>query len=804
LETATHSPSTTRLRVPPTRGGFAAAFRLRPRSLATSRLRRLTIAGALALGLAAVFAQPAGQAQSQDPLPYAGGYLITGDYAVGGVDVSGSAVDGFVTGTIPMSGVPADAEIIDAVLYWETITTQADISQAAGVQFRGVDIDIHDTWTVKKYSQDLTGQTASCWSSGSPLMMTMFRAHVLHYLPEQTDANGAPTGKRLVNDLDLLANELPLNTVRLPKFGTGNQVPESAGASLVVVYTDKTTPLRKVVVYDGIYVNPPGETMSQTLQGFYKSAQIKSARLTHIAASGQKNPTERLYFNGSRIATNPFPDSSNAASERAWANPTFNLTESLMSKTTNSAQYGETATTAVDHQKTSPYECLTWGAVVFSTAVADVDNDGIPDGLEDALTPLKDPGMGPDEYLPDLNAMGASSARKDVFIEINAMRAAPGTTYGSGDDQKTDLDGHTHMPSPEVLEMVGRALKNAPVANPDGSYGIRAHFDVGNIDPGGPYRSLGVVHRADWVSDYTSTEADEYLVPSHLARGGEIIEERKCVPSETVTCLFPDYAGVVGWKLGAEALKYAPVGDDGEELTAAQMDGWLSGQTQRRRFDLSRAGLFHYLLYAHARGTPRSLFPCLDGDGKPAPYDLLDGTSCTTHNPDLRKPTSASGIADLPGITALITLGLWDDFLGRPFIQASTTLHELGHNFGLGHGGFGPTWGNSLLNTTNYFEPNCKSNYLSSMNYKFQAHGLVDDLGNQHLDYSRDAYPEIDETKPLPGVLQCPVSLSPGVVRPARAGYAGIQPRRDAGSPVLPRFSVPRPAARGLGSDGSA
>ena len=57
--------------------------------------------------------------------------------------------------------------------------------------------------------------------------------------------------------------------------------------------------------------------------------------------------------------------------------------------------------------------------------------------------------------------------------------------------------------------------------------GITPHFDVGDITS---YHSLGVVPHTDWVDDYTSLEADPYLVPSHLARGGEIIKETGMCP----------------------------------------------------------------------------------------------------------------------------------------------------------------------------------------------------------------------------------------------------------------------------------
>ena len=60
----------------------------------------------------------ADSARAQDGLKYSQSYLVTGDYQVAGVDLlpqSGSG--GLVTGTIEMSGVPANADIIAAYLY---------------------------------------------------------------------------------------------------------------------------------------------------------------------------------------------------------------------------------------------------------------------------------------------------------------------------------------------------------------------------------------------------------------------------------------------------------------------------------------------------------------------------------------------------------------------------------------------------------------------------------------------------------------------------------------------------------------
>ena len=357
----------------------------------------------------------------------------------------------------------------------------------------------------------------------------------------------------------------------------------------------------------------------------------------------------------------------------------------------------------------------------------DADNDGLPDGLEGAPGGLINPNGEP---LPNLYAMGARPSQKDLFVEFNAMRADPGTTYGSAQApisatvaSATDADGHNHLPTPEVLKKVGDVYA---------SRGITPHFDVGDI---AGYHALG--------GDYASTDAEAYLI-GFDARGGELIQEKACVPSATVKCQFPNYPGTVGWKFGLQGYRDAPVGLGGEELTPAQEDHCRANPTDtacgRRRFDRIRGSLFHYALYTHARAKPKSPFPCLDSSGQVAEY--VGGACAVAVNPEFHVPRSTSGAADLPGGNLMITLGLWDNFVGTPFVQASTTVHELGHNLDLGHGGL-PS------------EPNCKPNYLSSMSYLFQVHGLYrdGDDGSPHVDYSGMAHVNIDENSPGDGQL---------------------------------------------------
>jgi type II secretory pathway pseudopilin PulG len=101
--------------------------------------------------------------------------------------------------------------------------------------------------------------------------------------------------------------------------------------------------------------------------------------------------------------------------------------------------------------------------------------------------------------------------------------------------------------------------------------------------------------------------------------------------------------------------------------------------------ELRRRPIFHYLLFGNSQ--------------------LATGAS------------GSSGLAELPGNDFIVTMGNWGftttagSALNRLInMQASTIMHELGHNLGLMHGGF---------ENANY-----KPNYWSVMNYLYQLEGL--------------------------------------------------------------------------------
>ena len=466
------------------------------------RVQWRNVVAAVTLGFVLFLIQP-GQAHvddaTVDPLPYSLSYTITGNYVVGTIDFevtntsseTGFQRTGVINGVINMTGVPVDAVIVAAWLYWETISASGD--EIAGAQLRDQDVTL-----VRGVDQPLIGDFTSCSSNGSNTL-TMMRADVLHLLPLELDLDGNPTGRRLVNDDDLIDAGLPLTTVTLPVRENENQSPQSAGASLLVVYRDPdpAEPLRRIVVFDGNYTHAPGEATVQRIRGFLQSSATSSsgdAQVTYLGASLGLDDTEALIFNpppGPLMVTNPFGGGS---MPRTWSSSTLNVGPLMPAAISlDDPAFGQQVTTTLTHGSDSTYDCPSEAAIIFSTTVVDVDDDGILDILEDPLpfgeNVLTDPNG--QEY-PDLFAMGArvdvgGVPQRDFFVEITAMKTVDDpmtpeveeTAYGSvdapfkpGGPETVFAPPHDHMPSVEVLRLVGKALGRA---------GIVPHFDVGPV-----------------------------------------------------------------------------------------------------------------------------------------------------------------------------------------------------------------------------------------------------------------------------------------------------------------------------------
>jgi len=639
------------------------------------------LAGALILPLAS--ARVGAQAP---PLTFFTNYFLTGDYEVGGASLWRRGVNGRATAAITVPDVPVGVDIVGAFLYLQT----AERVQWSGIDhatFNGYDLGPGSNSIAKALNWEQA--TRPCWSVAFPggRRLVTYRADVLRFLP--IAESGAGAGK-----FDLSG---PL-AVTVPDYGyafddddelgienpaiTG---PRAIGASLVVVYRDPSKPYRGIVVYDGGFTKHAFSTMTQSLGGFYQASATPDARLTAIVGDGRPFLSERVRVNGALVATNPFASTAGPK----WDNPTFALPQ----VTQNAAGVAVEIT-----PNGLLSDCLSASAFVLGVNVQDTDGDGLLDVWETAgangagvlYDPLNQP-------LPPLGAMGAHPQVKDLFIELGAMFTTAENTYGD-----TAKPAHSHLPGLEALQLMGDAFANAPVSAPGGS-GIRVHFDVGDAYP------LGSVAQEQYI-----IRDDPGLPQFDLARGGELLDEQVtvCAPAEgdpPYVCQFSQHPGTVGWKSGYRFLRDhvthvngAPAPSDFDETLCG-----TTGYACTRRFDPNRQQSFHYALFAHALGLPQEEDP---------------------NHPGFHVPRTNTGIGDFPGADVLITLGGFADAaglpIGTPFMQASTLMHELGHNLERRHGG-------------EPFEQNCKPTYFSVMNYLYQLRGLLDNDGKQHLDFAR-------------------------------------------------------------------
>jgi hypothetical protein len=513
-------------------------------------------------------------------------------------------------------------------------------------------------------------QNPGCWSSGGT-----------------AGASGA-TGRSYRADV---LRYLPVNasnirqvsgaqTVKLPDSGgTGNgNVIFTNGATLVVIYrviqpgNPLAAPLRAVVGYNGAFSmdkNSAGAT--QNVAGFYQASTGPNAKLTFIVANGQSGFSSPLSVNGITLATAPFVGGDGGR----WDDPTlpFNLPA-------NASSFSTLITPGTNQA------CLTVVAAFASMNVPDSDKDGLLDFWEmnglhrnTQVSPATFGGCSdyPAEACVNLPAMGAVNGTKDVFMQIDWM-------HGNGDGT-VGLDGrgfHVHKPNPAALSAVCATFAG---------HGIAMHFDVGNNYQGQPC-----------IVPYKDASGNV------LAQGGSDIDEFTllCADTASHTCLYHQPYPVLSFEFG-----FASVRDGNQK---ANIPAHLAQ---------ARKDTHHYALFAHALAGP---FNALG-----QPVDPFTGTPSGA-------PRSYSGIAQRPGGGFMVTLGLWrsdipaNDQVGSALVQAGTLMHEVGHNFGLGHNGLS-------------IKPNCAPNYQSIMNYAYQTRGLTDAAGLEHIDYSNGTLLPLNE-----------------------------------------------------------
>ena len=225
----------------------------------------------LLLGLLSIAVQ-SGLAQADPPLGFANNFFVTGDYAVGGVSLVGKANSGFATGTISIgadtnpgvagsNSVPNGAQIVGAMLYWQTLEIIGGTTGQNGF-FRPVfpggpqtGYAIQGTAlpnVANPGAHVYWGQGGTqCASTSSPKQLVAYRADVRGFLPQTASGDVIAKGTY---------------EVRMPSQSNG--APETLGVTLLIIYRvlSPAVPLSSIVVYDGTFAPTPSSLMKQKFQ----------------------------------------------------------------------------------------------------------------------------------------------------------------------------------------------------------------------------------------------------------------------------------------------------------------------------------------------------------------------------------------------------------------------------------------------------------------------------------------------------------------------------------------------------------
>jgi hypothetical protein len=698
------------------------------------------------LALSSMMAAPANAA---DALKFFNHYFVTGDYAVGGVGLRGLGdATGFASGIINIPDanpgpelnppVPDGADIKAAFLYWQTVEKTKSALAGQNGFFNGHAII---GTVLGNPNAPVSWSAGGCsGNSGGTTTLRTYRADVRPFL--NTDPS---TGAALGN------GSYP---VRLADSGSnGGGTPLALGATLVLVFQSPSpaAPLNAVVIYDGAFApSTSSSSMTQTLQGFYDATRTPAAataKLTQIVGNGQPNKLQVVSLNNQSLPSlypglPPFPGFYNGS----WDNPTWFPNQ--FGKAVNADD--ASAITQVVPNKTNS-GCVSWGALVMSTVVQDSDNDGLLD-IWETNQGYVDIATGQTVNLP-----GANPAQQDLFIQVDYMASHDNIT-------SSGALGHFHKLKRGAIDIVGDMLK---------AHGINLHVDCNNCYPGDPY----VIPSA--TGGNVIDESDPHVTCNDNPAA-----------SPPLYCQFPGVP-VTSWKGGFTILKNQPLNYSTEAQCQANIDCIRRFQHGRNisyhyvlfghalglattLWRITDGSLVSIVVDNASKATVTTASPhglasgsrvTVSGAISSAPvfgaaftlngtYAPITVTSPTTftfvvtnvppgtfNNPTLfvsfGLARSISGWSDYKGADTFVSFGLWpsdvpgDHLVGSVNGQAGTLGHELGHTFGLRHGGGDPT--------------NCKANYQSLMNYHFQIR-LIPGFDNlPHADFSNQQLPNLNE-----------------------------------------------------------
>lgn len=267
-----------------------------------------------ALLLAAFWVPRTTYADGNGDLGQSARFILHGNVVSAGVGLRGAG-----SGTIMLDGIPEGADVIQSYLYWATIGSANTYTSPT---LDGFDVN-----------GKLIGTSANtCWSNA--LNNFVYRADVTGLVTE----DGAYTIAGLPDNL-----------------AAGN---DSQGASLVVIYSDTSDPIRTIVINDGaVTLDLLTHEHTDTIASFNPDDPVTEAEVTYLVGDGQSIwDNGNVTFNGESIAENVFTGSDGDY----WGTLSFDVTDlspdSPSSTTINNNDPGN---------PDSP-DCLLWAATVFS------------------------------------------------------------------------------------------------------------------------------------------------------------------------------------------------------------------------------------------------------------------------------------------------------------------------------------------------------------------------------------------------------------------------------------------------------
>lgn len=378
--------------------------------------------GGRALGTAGAPAASAGASSPIAPVAV-GTWDVNGGYTTAGVSLRNR---GF--GTISLSGIPSGATIVRAYLVW-SILGNAEGANFKNGTFKGVGI------TGAKVG---TGD-GLCWSVSSGYA---YRADVT----AQVTGNGS-----------YALSGFASGTTDGTDPWTSSAPPLAEGASLFVVYSKPTYPRTTVKFYTGYHSNTAAASIVATF-GFTTTNPAGEARTTFIGADGQTAADPLSTVNGVAMGAVDWDGTDPPLPRYTLGNLWDTDTVALR----NIVKPGQTSATITVPARVD--DCTAWVAQAFSIGRfgnVDTDGDKLLDGWEANGYDADNNGT-IDANLP---AWGATTTRKDLFVEMDYMGA--------------EATCPCHLPLAADLDRIKAVYSAAPVSNPSGVSGINLHMDAG-------------------------------------------------------------------------------------------------------------------------------------------------------------------------------------------------------------------------------------------------------------------------------------------------------------------------------------